>query len=52
MTSFNDSQLQERINRTWDKSIVPSLVEYIKIPNKSPSFEPAWEELGHMEQAL
>ena len=52
MTSFNESQLQERISRTWDESIVPSLVEYIKIPNKSPSFEPAWQELGHMEQAL
>ena len=52
MASFNESQLQERISRTWDESIVPSLVEYIKIPNKSPSFEPAWEELGHMEQAL
>ena len=52
MTSFNKSQLQERISRTWDESIVPSLVEYIKIPNKSPSFEPAWQELGHMEQAL
>ena len=49
MTSFNESQLQERISQTWDESIVPSLVEYIKIPNKSPSFEPAWEELGHME---
>ena len=48
MTSFNESQLQERISRTWDESIVPSLVEYIKIPNKSPSFEPAWQELGHM----
>ena len=52
MASFNESQLQERISRTWDESIVPSLVEYIKIPNKSPSFEPAWQELGHMEQAL
>ena len=29
-----------------------SLVEYIKIPNNTPFFEPAWEELGHMEQAL
>ena len=52
MTSFNESQLQERISRTWDESIVPYLVEYIKIPNKSPSFEPAWQEVGHMEQTL
>ena len=52
MTSFNESQLQERINRTWDESIVPSMVENIKIPNKSSFLEPAWLELGHMEQAL
>ena len=52
MTSFNESPLQECNNRTWDESIVPSLVEYIKIPNKSPSFEAAWKELGHIEQAL
>jgi acetylornithine deacetylase/succinyl-diaminopimelate desuccinylase-like protein len=33
-------------------SIVPTLVDYIKIPNKSPSFDPQWRANGHMERAV
>src|SRR5262245_43064716 len=33
-------------------SIVPTLVEYIKIPNKSPGFDPDWERNGHMQRAM
>ncbi|MEQ1618852.1 MAG: M20/M25/M40 family metallo-hydrolase [Terricaulis sp.] len=40
------------INRTWDSEITPALTEYIRIPNKSPAFEPDWEKLGHMERAV
>ena len=29
---------QEFIDKMWTDSIVPELVEYIKIPNKSPHF--------------
>jgi acetylornithine deacetylase/succinyl-diaminopimelate desuccinylase-like protein len=36
----------------FDRSIVPSLIEYIKIPNKSPAFDPEWEKNGHMGQAM
>ena len=32
--------------------IVPTLVEYIKIPNKSPSFDPQWDEHGYMDDAV
>ena len=32
-------------------SIVPTLVEYIKIPNKSAGFDPRWRENGHMKRA-
>src|SRR5574337_769165 len=34
------------------KSIVPTLVDYIKIPNKSPMFDPQWREHGHMDRAV
>ncbi len=34
------------------KSIVPTLVDYIKIPNKSPSFDPEWKQAGHMDRAV
>ena len=37
---------------TWDDSIVPTLEDYIRIPNKSPAFEPDWARLGHMRKAV
>ena len=33
----------ERIARQWDDDIVPRLVDYIRIPAKSPHFDPEWE---------
>ncbi|MGE0597520.1 MAG: M20 family metallopeptidase [Hyphomonadaceae bacterium] len=35
----------------WDEEIVPTLADYIRIPNKSPDFEPDWKQLGHMDAA-
>ena len=40
------------VNRMWDDSIIPELSEYIKIPNKSPMFDPDWEAHGYMDQAV
>lgn len=40
------------VNELWDDSIIPELCEYIKIPNKSPMFDPDWEQHGHMEKAV
>ena len=40
------------INSFWDEKIIPALIDYIKIPNKSPSFDPNWEEHGHMDRVL
>ena len=33
-------------------SILPSITEYIRIPNKSPAFDPDWVEHGHMDEAV
>jgi acetylornithine deacetylase/succinyl-diaminopimelate desuccinylase-like protein len=43
---------KEFVNVTWDDSIIPELCEYIKVPNKSPAFDPDWEQHGYMEQAV
>lgn len=40
------------VNDLWDHSIVPTLQEYIRIPNKSPLFDPQWQEHGYMDQAV
>jgi acetylornithine deacetylase/succinyl-diaminopimelate desuccinylase-like protein len=39
------------IDHAWANSIVPELVAYIRIPNKSPMFDPHWVENGYMEKA-
>jgi len=43
---------QKFIDEKWMDEIVPELVEYIKIPNKSPHFDPDWEKHGYMEDAV
>ena len=40
------------VNRFWDDHIVPTITDYIRIPNKSPSFDPDWEANGHMAAVL
>ena len=40
------------MDRIWTDEIVPSLTEYIAIPNKSPAFDPDWAAHGHMDQAV
>ena len=41
-----------QISRFWDEAIVPTLVDYIKIPAKSPHFDPAWKKNGHIDAAV
>ena len=40
------------VDEIWDQSIVPALCEYVRIPNKSPAFDPEWENHGFMQQAV
>ncbi len=40
------------MDRIWDGDIVPVLTDYIRIPNKSPMFDPDWESHGHMAKAV
>ena len=40
------------VDQCWGDEIVPTLIEYIRIPNKSPSFDPDWAAHGHMDEAV
>jgi acetylornithine deacetylase/succinyl-diaminopimelate desuccinylase-like protein len=44
--------LRATVGKTWDESIVEQLVNYVRIPNKSPMFDPQWESHGYMESAV
>src|SRR4029078_9067991 len=40
------------IAQFWDASIVPTLVEYIRVPAKSPHFDKDWAKNGHIDAVV
>ncbi len=44
--------LAARIDRQWEADIVPQLVDYVRLPAKSPHFDADWEKHGHIEAAI
>ena len=49
---MDNKKTAEFVNGMWDDEIIPQISEYIKIPNKSPHFDPDWDQHGHMETAV
>ena len=43
---------QAFVDEVWGDSIVATLEEYIRIPNKSPAFDPDWAAHGYMDDAV
>ena len=39
-------------NQEWENSIIQELVKYIRVPNKSPAFDPNWQANGYMEEVV
>jgi len=50
--SFDAPAIEKYVDGKWDDDIVPRLVEYIRIPNKSPMFDADWVKNGYMEDAV
>ena len=48
---MDNQALSAFIGSRWDDEIVGQLIEYIKIPNKSPMFDADWQANGFMEKA-
>jgi len=49
---MDKTSLQRFVDETWGETIVPMLCDYIKIPNRSPAFDPEWAKHGHMDEAV
>ncbi len=49
---MNIATLRAYVETVWSDSILPRLCDYVRIPNKSPLFDPDWEKNGYMEQAI
>ncbi|TZF91582.1 M20 family metallopeptidase [Cognatilysobacter lacus] len=46
------SRVEAFVSRKWDDEIVPQLVDYIRIPCKSPMFDADWVANGYMDKAV
>jgi len=49
---MDSAKLGQFLSDKWDDDIVPQLVDYIRIPNKSPMFDANWVANGYMDQAV
>src|SRR5258708_9206927 len=49
---LNATALASGISAQWDEDIVPQLIDYIRIPAKSPHFDPQWAANGHIERVI
>src|SRR5580704_9328315 len=52
MKPIDTTELLSDIEGYWQDSILEQLAAYIRIPNKSPLFDPQWESHGYMERAV
>ena len=50
--SINNEQIWQSTEKFWEEQIIESLSEYIRIPNKSPMFDPNWKSNGYMDDAI
>jgi acetylornithine deacetylase/succinyl-diaminopimelate desuccinylase-like protein len=49
---MDQARLTRFVNQCWGDEIVPRLIEYIRIPNKSPAFDSDWAAHGYMDEAV
>jgi acetylornithine deacetylase/succinyl-diaminopimelate desuccinylase-like protein len=49
---MNAERLEQYLCRLWEESILPRLLDYIRIPALSKHFDPDWEKNGHIERAV
>eukprot|EP00124_Ichthyophonus_hoferi_P003561 Ihof_evm2s314 gene=Ihof_evmTU2s314 len=48
----DSAQIKSYVDNVWDQTIVPTLEEYIRVPNQSPMFDPEWNTNGYMMKAV
>lgn len=49
---MDEKRLGNFVEQIWEDAVLPTLTEYMRIPNKSPAFDPEWERHGYMRDAV
>ncbi len=50
--AMNLSDLNHLIARRYDEDLIPRLVDYVRVPAKSPAFDASWAEHGYLSQVV
>ncbi len=45
-------EIRSFCDEVWENSIIPELIDYIRIPNKSPMFDADWKQNGYMDKVV
>ena len=46
------SEVSRLLDRKWEEDLVPRLVDYVRIPAKSPAFDPGWAARGELAEVV
>ena len=46
------ARTRDFVEKAWKDSVLPQLMEFIRIPNRSPLYDPQWHEHGYMNKAV
>ncbi|MEX2515498.1 MAG: M20 family metallopeptidase [Gammaproteobacteria bacterium] len=46
---MNLDQLGRSVDGLWQEHALPELIDYIRVPNKSPLFDPDWQRHGYID---
>ena len=49
---MNLLDLKHVTDQRWDSELIPRLVEYVKVPAKSPGFDASWAAHGYLQQVV
>ncbi len=52
MTLMDAARSAAAADQIWEQEILPALENYIRIPNRSPTFDADWQKAGHMDRAV
>ena len=52
LNQLDTTRLVDDISQQWDTDIVPQLIEYVKLPAKSPGFDHDWAKHGFLDAAI
>lgn len=49
---MNLAELNEFVGAKWDEDLVPQLIDYVRVPAKSPAFDASWDAHGHLRSVV